>query len=99
MTSKIIVEAGWDLNPWSLHRNMWLRLPYHTNFLFRPAALAPTAIIIVFFILDTSFPNTLSSDMPPKKSWKNVGIGNPSAHDTVLAITTKRFDFSKIVNN
>ena len=92
-----LLEAGRDLNPWSLHRNIyWYTYCYHANFLFRPAATAPTAFIIVFFILDTSFPNILKSETPPRTSWKYVGIGNPSAHDTKLVITTKRLNCYKI---
>ena len=43
--------SGWqDSNPWSLHRNIWLHL-LSSYELFRPAATAPTAFIIVFVIL------------------------------------------------
>ena len=62
-SSKIV--AGRDLNPWSLHRNIWLHQPSPANFLFRPAATAPTAFIIVVLIFDVSFPLMLKSVAAP----------------------------------
>ena len=59
------------------------------TFLFRPATTAPTAFIIVFFILDASFPNVLKIEIPPNTSWKYVGAENPSAHEIEPMITTK----------
>ena len=66
------------------------------TFLFRPAATAPTAFIIVLVILDVSFPNVLKIDTAPKTSWKYDGIGNPSAYEIKQVITTKRKHDAKI---
>lgn len=79
--------------PWSLHRNIYI---YGYTNLFPsdqtsgPAATAPTALIKVFSILISSFPNKLKYDTTPNTSWKYVGKGNPSAPEIKLVITTKR---------
>ncbi|PKP43163.1 MAG: hypothetical protein CVT93_00850 [Bacteroidetes bacterium HGW-Bacteroidetes-10] len=64
---------------------------------FRPAAKAPTASIIVFFILVVSFFNIFFIDNAPRYNWKYVGIGNPSAHDIKLVIMTKQIIKTKII--
>ena len=85
--------AGWDSNPGpSSYINPSAFL--NVNFLFRPAATAPTASIIVSFIFDSSCFKVLYTDNVPKKRAKNVGIGNPSAHDTKPTSTTKRIRYN-----
>lgn len=85
--------AGRDSNPWSLHVIYGYTHCIHVNFLFRPAAPAPTAFIRVFFILIVSLSIVvlkLKNETAPKTSWKYDGIGNPSAHEIKQVITTKR---------
>ena len=68
------------------------------DFLIRTAALAPTAVIVIFFILVSSFFafKKLKSDTELITNWKYVGIGAPSTQEIMLMNTTKQIIATKV---